>query len=334
MNKNVLRFPEQGLLHLKDKLGDKLQWEGETDVLSADEPISLLKIEEKVFRLELRNEIRPQEVEDLQKIQKEYGKLLVVANYISSNAKKLLISRSLNFADRAGNIWFRSPNTYIYIDGIPNEAPFQEKPAQAFSKTGLKVVFIFLNQPELVNATYREIAKASQVSLGTVAKVVKSLRDECYLIKKDKNHWMIAEYRKLLERWQIAFSINLKPSLFIRSYRPVKNDFHTTWKQLKLSDNSLWSGEAAADLLTNYLKPASFTLYTKQSAGEIMRQYKWMPDPAGEIVVYQQFWEDSKCNTQNTWVPVPLVFADLMATEDSRCIETANIIYEKFLQSS
>ncbi|MEZ4685765.1 MAG: type IV toxin-antitoxin system AbiEi family antitoxin [Bacteroidia bacterium] len=81
-------------------------------------------------------------------------------------------------------------------------------------------------------------------------------------------------------------------------------------------------------MLTNYLKPERFTLYTRQYQQDIMKKYKWVPDPDGEIYVYKPFWEmDSKKH-----VPDLLVYADLMETEDSRCIETAKMIYEQQLR--
>lgn len=61
-----------------------------------------------------------------------------------------------------------------------------------------------------------------------------------------------------------------------------------------------------------------------------MKATRLFPDPEGEIEVYETFWEIEpeveKC------VPPLLVYADLIINEDKRSIETANIIYEKYLK--
>ena len=61
-----------------------------------------------------------------------------------------------------------------------------------------------------------------------------------------------------------------------------------------------------------------------------MKATRLFPDPEWEIEVYETFWEIEseveKC------VPPLLVYADLIINEDKRSIETANIIYEKYLK--
>ena len=52
----------------------------------------------------------------------------------------------------------------------------------------------------------------------------------------------------------------------------------------------------------------------------------FVPDVNGNVFVYNTFWKDKT----NSISPV-LVYADLMGTEDSRCIETANILLHEKL---
>ena len=89
-----------------------------------------------------------------------------------------------------------------------------------------------------------------------------------------------------------------------------------------------WGGEPAADLLTDYLKPEEFTIYTNETQQEIIKRYRWVPDDNGEIYGYKKFWNNDIGNK----APALLVYAELMETKDSRCIETANLIYEQYLQ--
>jgi hypothetical protein len=83
--------------------------------------------------------------------------------------------------------------------------------------------------------------------------------------------------------------------------------------------------------LTNYLHPAEFTLYTDESRNELIKNYKLIPHEKGNVKVYQKFWKRDNA-TQNT-APSLVVYADLMAISDRRCIETAQKIYDEYLQT-
>ena len=97
------------------------------------------------------------------------------------------------------------------------------------------------------------------------------------------------------------------------------DDFND-WKKTTLKEGeTYWGGEPAGDLLTNFLRPAELTLYTTEKRGDLMKNYRLIPDVQGLLKVYQKFW------TGNT-MPLVLVYADLMGEGDRRCRETAEKI--------
>ena len=63
----------------------------------------------------------------------------------------------------------------------------------------------------------------------------------------------------------------------------------------------------------------------------MIKNYRLIPDELGKVLVYKKFWNIAEEN-KNT-VPPLLVYTDLMNTGDRRCIETAQKIYEQFLQN-
>jgi hypothetical protein len=94
-------------------------------------------------------------------------------------------------------------------------------------------------------------------------------------------------------------------------------------------------GEYAADLLTGYLRASSVTLYVP--LGEIdsvQRNLKLAPSKEGPIEVCAAFApEIGKTFKEHSFTlanPV-LVYAELLATDDPRCGETALLIKEKHL---
>lgn len=315
---------EQAYFDLKNKLGKAIQWKNgkNTD--------AFFRLNNQVIFIEAKNEVRPQQVKQIVQQKNKMGTLLVIANYITPNAKELLRKHGINYMDRAGNIYMKLEPVYIHIQGIPNHPPTEDRKNRAFTKTGIKVVFQLLLDPNLVNATYREIAEKADAALGTIPKVIEGLKEEGFLLRKNKTEWILKDQEGLLNRWQQAFTRVLKPALFLKRYKPVDKGFHNHWKTLKLKDQAVWGGEPAADLLTNYLKPEYFTLYTNQQQQEIMKMYRWVPDDKGIIFVYKKFWKDT-ANEKNHANNL-LIYADLIETGDSRCIETANKIYEQYIQ--
>jgi hypothetical protein len=57
-----------------------------------------------------------------------------------------------------------------------------------------------------------------------------------------------------------------------------------------------------------------------------------VPDENGNIKTYKQFWQFNE--GYDNVVPPLLVYADLINTNDRRCTETAEKIYDEFLQNN
>ncbi len=321
---------ENGFAHLKNELENVIEWEHLT-YKNTDIPYdAVFVVNDLDLYVEAKNEVRPIQVEQLSQQKKHFGNLLVIANYITPNAKELLKEKGINYVDGQGNIWLKFPPVYIHIEGIPKQNTPKHKKNRAFTKTGIKVIFQLLVDNELVNTTYRNIAEKAEVALGTITRVIEGLKEEGFLVKKNKDQWVITNYAELLNRWQEEYSKRLKPALFVKRYRPTDENFHVNWKKLQLQHDTVWGGEPAADILTNYLQPEQYTLYTRQHGQDIMKAYRWVPDDEGEIFIYKKFWI-TPLDKQNL-APALLIYAELMDTKDSRCIETATIIYEQFLQ--
>lgn len=135
-----------------------------------------------------------------------------------------------------------------------------------------------------------------------------------------------------MQKWIGAYEANLKPGLLIGKFRFVKEDDFLHWQKLQLqNDKTWWGGEPAGDILTNYLKPLELTLYTKENRNELIKKYRMVPDTNGNIKIYKAFWYQQNEKNEKTVHPL-LVYADLINTGDQRCLETAQKIYEQYLQ--
>ena len=122
-----------------------------------------------------------------------------------------------------------------------------------------------------------------------------------------------------------GYKNTLQPTLDKGAFRlkPADKD----WRDLELQyPGTVWGGEPGGDLLTNYLRPELLTIYTNETKKNLMMHYGLVPDEDGNIQVYEKFW---KQDDQRQTAPDLLVYADLMNTQDKRCIETANMIYNE-----
>ena len=282
--------------------------------------------------VEVKKEFRNHHLGQLIHLQEEYGTLMVIAENIFPNLRNELKAKHIGYIDIGGNAYIKTKQNLIIIEG-------QKKPTEktgfknkVFTKAGIKVIFQFLLNPNLINGTYREIAEKAAVGLDTVYNVMHGLKEQQFIMKLDKDRVKITNLKDLLERWMIAYEEKLKPTLLIDTFRPLKDDDFLNWKKLPLKQGkTFWGGEPGGDIYTNYLRPAELTLYTLENRGELIKNYRLIPDPKGNIKVYKKFWKYDGAN-ENV-VPALLVYVDLMNTGNPRCIETAENIHEQFFQN-
>lgn len=261
----------------------------------------------------------------------DIGPIVLVAMHISTSVKEALRREKINYMDAAGNLFLAVNSVYIFIDGQKKESLKEEVKNRAFTKTGLKVVFAFLKDPEVINLPYRAISEKIDVSLDTVHNVINGLKDLGYIISIARKELILINLKQLLLRWVQEYEIKLKSSLFIGDFRFIRNDKGQNWDQIEFSDDETqWGGEPAGALITNHLRPAEFTLYTSKKRLEVMKELQLLPDQNGNVKLYKRFWNNK--GDKNAYVPDILVYADLLNHGDPRNLEIAERIYEQHLQ--
>ena len=282
--------------------------------------------------LEVKKELRHHQLPALEKLKADYHPLMVIAEYIFPKLKEELRKQNIAYLETNGNVYFKDKDILLWLDGQKVTTIAKAKTGRAFTKTGLKVVFHFLLDEDLVNLTYREIAAKTGVGFGNINIVMTDLKEQRFLLKIDDQHYRLNNKKELLNKWMEAYEVKLKPTLLVGTFRFLKNEDFLAWQKLPLKNMNTWcGGEPAADLLTHYLKPAELTLYTVEKKQELIKHYRLIPDEKGNIKAYQKFWNFDEVN--DNIVPPLLVYIDLINTGDRRCIETAQKIYDEFLQN-
>ena len=279
---------------------------------------------------EVKRELRHHHLPQIFEMAEKYQPFIIIAEKIFPTLKEILRDKEIAYLDTAGNIYVQNYANYIWIDG--NKAIEEKKPVtnRAFTKTGLKTVFYLLLNKDAINMPYRKLADATDVALGNIKNVMEGLKDAGFILQINDNTLKIQNKKALLERWLAGYRENLKPTLLLGKYKFWDANKFLNWNKLPVEiGETMWGGEPAGEFLTNYLIPENLTLYTNQKTA-LVTKWALIPDEDGNMVFYKKFWKDAKLDNE-IYAPPLLVYADLMLTEDLRCQETAQLIYDKYL---
>lgn len=165
---------------------------------------------------------------------------------------------------------------------------------------------------------------------------MRELEDLNFILKTETKR-ILKNKRKLLDRWIVAYHDVLRPRLLKRKMRFADRLKYVNWK-INLNQtkeiNTLWGGETGAAILTNFLKPRVFTIYTKRSWLECAKEFELIQDENGDVEILQMFWNSVNPNERDRAVVPPiLIYADLINSGIDRNIETAKIIFDNELQN-
>lgn len=118
-----------------------------------------------------------------------------------------------------------------------------------FKPGGLKLIFALLNNPGMEKATYRDMAKAAKVALGTVDIGISELKELGLLINMGKKGRQLLNTERLLRRWVEAYPENLRPKIVRGRFR---TDTRNWWKDIEPADFGInWGGDIAVAGMTS-----------------------------------------------------------------------------------
>ncbi len=259
---------------------------------------------------------------------------LLVADYLTPPVAEALKAQDQPFADAAGNAYLRGPGMFVYVTG--RKPPREETPPAAdrtHTIASLKIVFALMCDPPLAEAPHRAIAATADVALGAVPGVLADLRRNQHLVVMAKRRRLHAT-RRLLDEWALDYARRLRPKTLIATFTTPNFD---QWREWRLADHEArWGGEPAAALLVGHLRPGALTIYAKAKPAKLMIEQRLTNAQPYEtertVEIRRPFWgADVKNTAHPDTVPPALVYADLLAVRDGRCLETAQLVYEQHL---
>ncbi len=255
------------------------------------------------------------------------GRPLLVADHVTPPLADALRAAGVQFIDIAGNAFLSDPPLLVFVKGQrPANAERAAIQGRAFQPTGLQVLFALLARPGLVARPYREIAATAGVAHGTVGCVMAEL-PELGHVGEVGGRRRLVDAERLLDRWTEAYARTLRPRLLLGRYRgdlSILEAKKTAWPA-----GLLLGGELAAARLTRHLRPATATFYVEAVDPQVLLALKLRKDAQGTVELRRRFWDFP--GERGGLTPTLLVYADLLAIGDARCLETAGILRGQIL---
>ena len=245
---------------------------------------------------------------------------LLVAPSISEPVAQRLRARGIDYVDTAGNAHLAWGDVLIDVRGRRNPATPRPRTsprgARAFGRAGLQVAFVLLSWPEMAGQTYRQLAQAGGVSLGTTKMAIDDLTAAGYLYTGAHGR-RLAKGGELLNRWSEAYSIALHSALSLGEFSAGDLSWWRDSEPELLPLGIQVGGEAGASLIDPHLKPSTLTLYAAELPLSLIGRHRMVrAEGAGNVHVRKRFWREP---VQDSWtVPSTLIYADLLASGDPR----------------
>lgn len=254
---------------------------------------------------------------------------IIVTDRIGSKLSSHLRHEGIWYLDTGGNCWINSSKFYIYLNvGTKKGKPLPR--SRPFNKAGLKIQFSLLTIPDAVNLTYRELAELADVSLGAVSYTIEGLRDLGYIAETRGGRRILLRRDRLIETWLAQFSKTLWADLLVGKFRFYDRKKFSSWRKLDLNKtSSVWGGEPAAAILSDYLLPEKLTIFTKSPQHELVEELRLVPDPDGNIEIREKFWDSEIQDYPNSNLVAPplIIYFELLESGHSRNIEIAQRLF-------
>lgn len=253
-----------------------------------------------------------------------HSRLFVLGEHISPRSADVLRRMDISYLDLSGNAFIRFHGVLVDVRGrmrtVEKSRTSLDKETNLFSAKRAQVVFALLSWPRLLDSPLRLIAGVSGASVGLVQDTLGLLERMGYLTPGNRTE--IRRRDALIDLWTAAYSSGLGPSLRLREFfgqadAPVFDS---------PSDISV-SGESAVPA---FIRATTLTLYVEHFSPKMALQNQWRADRDPNIFLRKKFWNDRFLPALNESAgllpraPALLVYADLMASDDSRQAEAAN----------
>ncbi|MEM6320625.1 MAG: type IV toxin-antitoxin system AbiEi family antitoxin [Bacteroidota bacterium] len=274
--------------------------------------------------------------------------LLFVLDYASKEIISFLKKNKLFFVDTVGNCYINTSELKVVVEG--RKAAYKDLTIKrAFQKTGLKFLFKVFQQPDLLNGTYREIAKRTQVSLASVSYIIDELKTDGFIVELlSSDQRQLCNLERLIKKWAINYGENLRPKINRGYLKALDKDILKSQflDSQNLQQDIFLGSEYGAYHVNDAIKPANLVIYSNIRLSSLAKLYKLIPTnlknkQEGYVELLEAFWLSSdsesghSANSLNSFsAPLILIYADLWLSTNFRNVKTAEQLLQNEIRNS
>jgi len=247
---------------------------------------------------------------------------VLIAPYLSPEARSLCRSAGLGYFDLAGNAGLDTTNVYLEVTGRPNPHAREKQLRSPFSGKAERVARRLLVETERT-WTMRELAQAAGVSLGMASMATTALA-AAGLVTKGRGRLSVSNPGAMLNAWLESYDLRRSAWHIYRSWWGVEELQQRLAQRCRAHGRSaltLWSG--AAHLLGENLSAPRLAFYWQgdiEPLIEIMnldeikgRTYVFVFEPYDDSVL----WETQRAGDDLEVVHPVQLFLDLGSGDDA-----------------
>lgn len=294
--------------------------------------------------IDVKRTLRPAHLPEIEYIRERCrallpeSKLLLIASIISESLAQELSNRRIWFVDTLGNIHLDlGSQLLLSVTGRRPKQTTVLPRGNRLSAQAACVLFQFLRHGPDVEASYRDVAEATGVSLGMISKLVVAWRERALIRRAGRGAYRILKPAEMLRLWCNAYADTLSSRLLIRRCRSLRDDdMRLLIESLRADPPVTIGGELAADMLNGHLRASGVHLYIREEdENRLRRELRLAPSESGPVELHRTFSTDlAKTGVIGDHLPIAhpvLVYAELMAGEVDRIGEAAVRLRQEYL---
>jgi hypothetical protein len=258
---------------------------------------------------------------------------ILFALHVPRKIGRYLGEHGINYVDRAGNCRVQIGTDHVAI--IEGQTPvIAAASGRGIGAPGYRVLFTILAKPEILGLSVRTLAELASVSKTTVAETLGRLEKEGF-IGPEHNGRRILNPKGLLDRWMVGYEIS-RPKLIFGKFRTADPTPEALEQRIEreLGDSIQWAwgGGAAAMRLMKHFHGEKTVLHIIDPTNDLLKKLRALRADDGPFIIYRTPSKVAFEGAAPRTVHPLLVYAELMATGDSRARETAMAIREHYLK--
>ena len=296
-----------------------------------------------IFYFMVKGELKRPILEHLVAQKKPRDKpLLLMARYVNPSIAADFRKQGIYFIDAQGNGYIHIKDIiYVEKEGKKPVIPEERRITSIFNPKGMQLIFTLMAEPHRLNQTVRELAKETGISKDRVSTGLRDLQ-KMSMILKTQGGWMkFADKKALLEQWLANYGDRMRSKLVIGNYKILPRYMNELPQRLKKlfsnhPESYALSGTLGADRLIPYYKGKTAEIFVKPALlNDLVNELKLMPAREHDVTVFNRFSDGVIFQQKKTPVSVAhplLLYAEMLYQGGSRALETAGMIYNRYLK--